>query len=192
MRMAVPRHVTIALAASALAFAGCGDSEVPESEKLPAATSQAILAELDGIDDRVASGFAGACDDIFEGVDGGNFDAIDSALADVPDSVDPDIRSALGESIDRLKRLVDQECEQIRADEQETTATDETDTTETTPTETETVETVTVPETDTETETTPVDPVTPPGNGNGQGPDGTGPPGQQDGGGIEAPSGGDE
>jgi hypothetical protein len=191
MRITSSRLIVAVLAVAALLLAGCGDSGVPESEKLPADTSQTILGELEGIDNRVASGFAGACDDIFEGVEGGNFDTIDSALADIPDSVDADIRSALEESIDRLKQLVDQECEQIRSDEEQTT-TEEADTTDTTPTETETVETVTIPETDTETETTPTEPVTPPSEGNGRGPDGTGPPGQQDGGGIEAPSGDDE
>ena len=122
-------------------------------------------------------------------VDDGNIEPIDAALAEIPADVDPDVRAALEESVDRLKALVDQECEAIREaaigeplDPVETEPTDTTtdDETETTPTETETVPT------DTETVPTETDEELPPGNG----PDGDGPPGQQ--GGAEAPDGDDE
>lgn len=188
------RQTAVALAAAfALVVAGCGDSEEPRGEKLPPEVSQQLLQQLDSVSDRVAAGVSGACDDIYaSAADDGNIEPIDAALASVPTSVDPEIRSALEQSVERLKQLVDEECAQINADEQDG---QDTITEETTPTETETTETETTPtETETaptETETAPTTPDAPPADEPlGNGPDGTGPPGQ--GGGAEAPDGGDE
>lgn len=184
-------HLLCALAASAaLALAGCGGDDEPQGEKLPPDISQTLLKQLDSVGDRVAAGVSGACDDIYsEDPDTGNIGPIDDALASIPSDVDPEIRSALEQSIERLTQLVDQECDQIRADEQGIDTE-----TETTPTETVTTETETVPADTTETTTTPpettpttpTDPATPP---NGVGPDGGGPPGQERGG-AQAPEGG--
>ena len=183
-------QIAVAVAAGlALAVAGCGESEEPKGEKLPPAVTQELLQQLESVGDRVAAGVAGACDDIYaSAADDGNIEPIDAALASVPASVDPEIRSALKQSVERLKQLVDEECAQIGAAEQDEqgTVTEE----ETTPAETETTETETVPTetetTETETETVPTTPEAPPeGEPPGRGPDGTGPPGQ--GGGLEAP-----
>jgi hypothetical protein len=184
----IPHLALCALAAAALAIAGCGDSEIPDAEKLPADISQDLLGEFERIEARVDANVSGACDDIFEGVDGGNFDQVSSLLDSIPDDVAPEIRSALSDSVDHLQQLVDDQCDEIRASEQGEVVPEETTPEETTPTETETIptETETVPP---ETETTPTPPVDP-GNGNGQGPNGEGPPGQDnkdDGGGVEVP-----
>ncbi len=185
-------HLLCALAASAaLAVAGCGGDDEPRGEKLPADISQTLLKQLESVGDRVAAGVSGACDDIYsEDPDTGNIVPIDDALNSIPSDVDPEIRSALEQSIQRLNQLVDQECDQIRADEQGLTDTE----TETTPTETVTTETETVPTETTETtttppQTTPTTPTTPDTEPNGVGPDGAGPPGQERGG-AEAPDAG--
>ena len=191
-----PPPLAIAVAAAlAVAVAGCGDSEEPKGEKLPPAVTQELLQQLESVGDRVAAGVSGACDDIYaSAAEGGNVEPIDAALSSVPQTVDPEIRSALEQSIDRLKQLVDEECAAIgSAEQEEPEVTEE----ETTPTETETTETETVPTetetTETDTETAPTTPEPPPDDGTpglGRGPDGTGPPGL--GGGAEAPDGGDE
>lgn len=198
--------------AAALAIAGCGGSDAPEGRLLPPSISETLRAHVDAIDRRVADGSAGACDDIYRPeLEDGNMEAIDEALASIPPAVDDDVRSALEQSVDRLKQLVDRRCDEIRAEEQgEEPPVIE----EPAPTETETEPTETVPpETETGTEPTETEP--PPGrngggngrdgggggrdgggggggNGQGNGPDGTGPPGQDDGpadGGVEAPEG---
>jgi hypothetical protein len=183
----------LAAALAALAVAGCGDSGEPEGRKLPPELTSTLLQQLESVGDRVAAGVAGACDDIYASADDdGNIQPIDITLSSIPPDVDPEIRTALEQSFERLKQLVDQECEEIRSAEQEEqdrlpeeTVPDETTETETVPTETET--------TPTDTETTPTetdespDTETPPGKG----PDGLGPPGQQgQQGGAEAPDGG--
>lgn len=199
-------------AALALAAAGCG-SDRSDGEPLPPNIQEELDPRLTSIAERVANGSAGACDDIYASeADGGDFAPIDDTLERIPERVDADVRAALGESVDRLKRLVDDACEEIRGAEEEDTTTDEPiveepapETTETAPPET--TET-TPPET---TETTPPDePTTPPtetgggtggtggetgagtgggtggtGPGQGGGPTGDGPPGQ--GGGLEVP-----
>jgi outer membrane murein-binding lipoprotein Lpp len=181
-----------AAVAAALLVAGCGGSDEPEGEKLPQSVADTLSQQLDSISARVANGSAGACDDIYlSASEGGNIEPIDAALAAIPSGVDPEIRSALEQSVERLEQLVDDECSEIRDAERERleTVPDETTETETVPTETET--------TPTETETTPTETTpTPPvdeggdeGGANGRGPDGDGPPGQQ--GGAEAPGGGD-
>jgi hypothetical protein len=185
----LPQLSCLLAAAVALAVAGCGGDDEPQGEKLPPETTQTLLTHLESIGDRVDTGLAGACDDIYSGdSDVGDIGPIDAELAAIPSDVDPEIRSALEQSIERLTQLVDQECEEIRAAES-----DQPDTTdETTPIETVTTETETVPAETTETTTTPPEtsPTTPttPTTPNRRGPDGNGPPGQ-DRGGAEAPEG---
>lgn len=175
-----------ALAAAALAVAGCGGDD--EGRKLPPGISEQLATTIGQIQDRVDANVSGACDDIFDGAAGGNFDETSQLIASIPEDVDPDIRSGLSESVDRLQELVSTECDEIQAreaEEQETVPEEETLPEETIPEET-------VPE-ETETETTPTETDTSPpppqddGKGNGQGPDGNGPPGQNDGGGLEVP-----
>jgi hypothetical protein len=185
-------HLLCALAAAAaLAVAGCGGDDEPEGKKLPASITQDLQKQLESVGDRVAAGVSGACDDIYsEDPDTGNIGPIDEALASIPSDVDPQIRTALEQSVERLNQLVGQECDQIREDEQgqQDTTTDETPT-ETVTTETETVPTDTTETTPTNPEPPPTTPTTPDTTPNGVGPDGQGPPGQERGG-AEAPEGG--
>jgi hypothetical protein len=187
----LPQLLCLLAAVAAVAVTGCGGDDEPQGEKLPPEVTQALLKQLDSISDRVAAGVSGACDDIYSEDSGvGNIGPIDEALASIPSDVDPEIRSALEQSVERLTQLVDQECEEIRSAEsdQQDTTTDETTPTETVTTETETVPTETTDTTTTPPETTPTTPTTPSAPPNGNGPDGNGPPGQ-DRGGAEAPGG---
>lgn len=179
-------------AVAALVVAGCGDDEQPRGEKLPPQVTQTLLAQLESVGDRVAAGVAGACDDIYSSdPEVGNIESIDAALRSIPSGVDPEIRAALEQSIERLTQLVDQECSAIRSSEQEEQdpTTEEEPPPETVETETETVPTDTTETTTTPPETTPIDPDTPSTPPDGRGPEGTGPPGLERGG-VEAP--GDE
>jgi hypothetical protein len=189
------RQTTLCALAAAVAVAGCGGAGDSDGRKLPPAVAEQLLTTVEDIQDRVDANVAGACEDIFNGAQGGNFDETGRLVASIPENVDPDIRSSLSESIDRLQELVSSECDEIQAREQEDqeTVPEETVPGETVPEETETVHTETET-TPTETETTPEPPPndngtgTGTGTGNGQGPDGTGPPGQEDpGGGLEVP-----
>lgn len=191
MIVRLPPLLCLLAATATLAVAGCGGNDEPEGKKLPPDVTQTLLKQLDSVGDRVAAGVSGACDDIFASEsDGGNIEPIDAALSSIPSDVDPEIRSALEQSIERLTQLVDQECDEIRSAEQgeQDTTTDETPT-ETVTTETETVPTETTETTTTPPETTPTTPETPT-TPNGNGPDGGGPPGQERGG-AEAPEGGE-
>jgi hypothetical protein len=98
---------------------------------------------------RLANGSYGACKDIFESADSANEPAVRTLLGQMPERVDPDVRSALEQSFDRLWDLVQQECDDRKpAAKPETPA----ETTPTTPAET----TPTTP-----TGTTPTTPTTP-------------------------------
>jgi hypothetical protein len=178
-----------------LAVAGCGDDEEPRGKRLPPEVTQTLMQQLESIGDRVAAGVAGACDDIYSSdPEVGNIAPIDATLSSIPSDVDPEIRSALEQSVERLTQLVDQECSEIRSSEQEQ---EEPIEEEEPPPETVETETETVPAETTETTTAPpeTEPTTPPEEEpltplDRRGPDGTGPPGLG-GGGVEAPDGGD-
>ena len=89
-----------------------------------------------------------------------NADAVNQAIADLPDGVDEDVRSALQDGFDRLFTLVEERCNELRegAEPQQ-----ETETTEEPPAVTETE---TVPPPDTETDPPPeTETVPPPENG---------------------------
>jgi hypothetical protein len=184
------RLIALAACLAALVVAGCGadDEQEPKGAPIPAAQVQALQKQLKSIQGRYDFG-GGACADIGGGADP-NTTAVDQILASIPSDVAADVRSALSDSFDQLFQLTDEQCDEEKGQD--------TDTTPTTPTETETVETTTtetetVPTTPTETETVPTTPEPPtttptqPGNGNGQG-NGNG-VGQGGGGGAEVPEG---
>ena len=120
----------IAILAAALALGACGSDE--EGEPIPQETAAAIETQLSNIEGQIADGSVGACDDIKQ--PGNTFETLESAVQDVPSSVDPDLRDALERSVERLGELVDEECDSLEAE------------TETVPEETETVTIETVPE----------------------------------------------
>ena len=178
---------------AALAVAGCGDDEEPRGEKLPPQVTETLMQQLVSVDERVAAGIAGACDDIYSSDPNvGNIGEIDAALSSIPSGVDPEIRSALEQSVERLTQLVDRECSEIRSSEQEREEPiEEEPPPETVETETETAPVETTETTTTPPETTPTPPEEAPESPlDGRGPDGTGPPGLERGG-VEAPDEGD-
>jgi hypothetical protein len=129
------RILLLALLGAGLAIAGCGGDE--EGEPIPAQTAQALQAELDGVQARIDNGSAGACNDILEGDRGPNLERVQQLIDGLPDEVDPDVRSALEDSFDRLWELVQQDCDD-KAQEEESERQEEPEPEpEPTPTETE-------------------------------------------------------
>jgi hypothetical protein len=154
------RTFLLLLLGACLAVAGCGSDD--EGDPIPADSAAVLQDQLDNVQARLDNGSVGACDDILSGPRGPNVEAVNQAIAQLPDGVDEDVRSGLQDGFDKLFSLVDERCNELR----EETESQGTDTTEEPPavTETETVpppetETVAPPETETvpppETETTP-------------------------------------
>ena len=172
------RIFLMALLGAALAIAGCGGDD--EGEPIPAQTAQALEAELDGVQARIDNGSAGACNDILEGDNDPNLERVQQLLDSLPDDVDPDVRSALEDSFDRLWELVQQDCDDKAQEESERRQEPEPEP-EPTPTETEEE-----PETPPETDTAPVPtdpeqtPLPPEGDGDNDG----ALPGEGNGGGV--------
>jgi hypothetical protein len=174
------RNTTALLLALAAGLAaGCGgDEEEPEGEPIPADAAQQLEARLAEVERRFEFG-GGACADIANDSE----PAVESILASLPQNVDPDVRSALEQSFDRLFQLTSQDCDEQQGQdtEAEPEPPPETDTsidTDTIPTETlppETTEPPPPPEDD-EGEETPPDEELPPVD-----------PGQGDGGGVGVP-----
>jgi hypothetical protein len=154
------RTFLLLLLGACLAVAGCGSDD--EGDPIPADSAAVLQDQLDNVQARLDNGSVGACDDILSGPRGPNVEAVNQAIAQLPDGVDEDVRSGLQDGFDKLFSLVDERCNELR----EETESQGTDTAEEPPvvTETETVpppetETVAPPETETvappETETTP-------------------------------------
>jgi hypothetical protein len=151
------------LVVAAALGAGCGGDEETKPS-IPPQNAQELQSRLDEVERRFDAG-DGACDDIVND----SQPAVESILASMPSSVDPDVRSALNESFDHLFEL---SAEQCKGDEETTTPTETvTETTETQTTETtETTPTETIPTETTPTETTPTETIpTTPGEGDGGG-----------------------
>lgn len=162
------RITTTALLLIAAAFgAGCGADEETKPS-IPGDQAAALQARLDEVERRFDVG-GGACDDITND----SQPAVESILSSLPSGVDPDVRSALNESFDRLFELTAEDCktEETTTPTETETVTTETQTTETTETTpTETTPTETTPTETTPTETTPTTPEEDDGDGGGAGP----------------------
>jgi hypothetical protein len=166
--------------------AGCG-SDDEEGSPIPAQAASELQKRLDSVQGRFDFG-GGACADIPEDQQLAN-----QTIASLPSDVDPDVRSALQDGFDRLFQLTDEQCDEQKGQETETTPTP----TETTPTPTETTPTETTPTETTPTqteqqpppETTPGD-AQPPGQGGEPPGQGGQNPGQGGGGGTLVPEAG--
>jgi hypothetical protein len=173
------RIFLVVLLGAGLAISGCGGDE--EGEPIPPQAAQALQAELDGVQARLDNGTAGACRDILEGDRGPNLERVQQLIDGLPNDVDPDVRSALEDSFDRLWELVQQDCDDKAAREEEEQPEPEPEPEpEPVPTETETVP----PETETAPEPEPVPPedeeLPPEGDGDNDG----ALPGEGNGGGV--------
>ena len=177
------RHLFAVLGTcSAFALAACGSSDEPEGDPLPADAVAQLQQRLDEIErryqDAVDNSNVGACEDI--GND--SLPAVEDVIAGLPESVDPELRTAVDQSFARLAELTETECADIEPEPvPEETVPEEIIPEETIPEET--IPEETVPE-----ETVPPEipeEIVPPGNnGNGNG--------GGNGGGIEIPPGLDE
>lgn len=148
------RILLLTVLAAVLGAAGCGGDE-EEGAPIPAETATALDRELDNVQARLDNGSAGACRDILEGDRGPNLERVRQLLDSLPDDVDPEVRSALEDSFDRLWELVERDCED-KAEEERESKPDPEPEPEPTPTETE------EEPTPTETETAPApEPTTP-------------------------------
>jgi hypothetical protein len=127
----IKRTTTLVLIGAALAAAGCGSED--EGEPIPAEQADALLAQLENVQNRLDNGSVGACQDVFTHPDSPNQPAVDQILSQIPQGVDPEVRSALQESFARLWDLVDQECDTRQPEQQPEATTPEP---EPTPTET--------------------------------------------------------
>jgi hypothetical protein len=147
------RTTLVMLLGACLAAAGCGSDD--EGDPIPADSAALLQDQLDNIQARIDNGSVGACDDVLSGPRGPNVAPVNQAISQLPDGVDPDVRSALQDGFNRLFTLVEDRCNELREEEE---SQQETDTTEEPPPEIET-ETVPPPETETipppETETIP-------------------------------------
>jgi hypothetical protein len=156
----------LALAAF-VGFAGCGGDD--EGAPIPSATATALNTELDRVQARIDQGSAGACRDVLEGPRGPNKARAQQLIDSMPDDVDSDVRSALQDSFDNLWDLVQQECDDRQAKEdeakqQQQQEQEQQEQPETTETETEQQ---TTPTTTEPTDTTPTDEAPLPNDGDG-------------------------
>jgi hypothetical protein len=143
--------VSIALACAALALSACGGDN---GKPIPRSDEKQLLTLLQEAENRQQPL---VCNDLLREDDDGTptMTDLENHVRALPDSVDPDVRDALEESVVHLRQLVAQEC--ARKEQTQTTPT-ETTPTETTPTETQPPETETTPTETTPTETTPTEP----------------------------------
>jgi hypothetical protein len=100
------------LLGACLAAAGCGSDD--EGDPIPADSAALLQAQLDNVQARLDNGSVGACEDILTGPRGPNVDAVNQAIATLPDSVDEDVRSGLQDGFDQLFSLVDERCNELR------------------------------------------------------------------------------
>jgi hypothetical protein len=153
------RTTLLALVAASLLGAGCGSDD--EGEPIPQDSSAVLQDQLDNVQARIDNGSVGACEDILSGPRGPNVDAVNQAIADLPDDVSEDVRAGLQDGFDHLFQLVDERCTELRdeADSRQQTETETEPEPEPEPepappeTDTETQTETVPPETDTETQT---------------------------------------
>jgi hypothetical protein len=176
--------ILVLLLAAGLAV-GCGSDDEPEGDPIPQQAAADIESRLAEVERRMDAG-GGACADIQNDTK----PAVDSIVTSLPSSVDPDVRSALQDSVDRLFDLTEQECDEQKG--QDTEVQPEPPPETETETETDTTPTETLPE---ETEEAPPpeeeQPEEVPPGQDGELPPGQGGenPGQGNGGGAITPEG---
>jgi hypothetical protein len=176
-----PRGAT--LIAALLVVSGCGSDSKPRP--LPQKDAAFLLTQLDEVDRRVE---ARACGDVKRGT----LTRIENRVDNLPDDVDQDVQSALSDSVQNLRGLVEDQCRPKRKPKPAIPLPTTTTTPETTTTQPET--TTTEPETTTEETPTPDEGGDEKGNGGagagGNGDGGGAGKGNGKGGGAALPGGG--
>ena len=138
---------TVILLLAAGVAAGCGSDDEPEGAPIPQQAAADIESRLAEVERRMEAG-GGACADIQDDTK----PAVESTVASLPSDVDPDVRDALQESVDRLFELTEQECDEQKGQDTEVQPEPPPETETETETDTDTVPTETLPE---ETEEVP-------------------------------------
>lgn len=146
-------YATLACTLGLGLVSGCGGGSDEEFDPIPARSVEAILTQLDQVEERCDAGQTGSAQFQVREIE----DKVDA----LPEGIDPDVREALRDGVERLGQLVEADCAE---DEPEETDTQPTDTqTETEPeTDTQPTETETQPEPEPEPEPTTPPPTTPP------------------------------
>jgi hypothetical protein len=105
--MTKPKRIFLFLAlALGLASAGCGGDE-EEGAPIPPDRVQLLEARLTETENRLGDGSVGACEDILNDTQ----PEVSRILDSLPSDMDPDVRSALGDSFERLWEIVQRECD---------------------------------------------------------------------------------
>jgi hypothetical protein len=111
-----PRSTTtLILALAAGVAAGCGSDDEQGGEPIPAEQAAALERQLESIENRFQAG-GGACADITGNADP-NTTAVASVVDSLPEGVDPDLRSSLQQSFERLFDLVEEQCDTEKGQE---------------------------------------------------------------------------
>ena len=105
----------LALAACSAVIAACGGDE--EGEPIPQDLAASMQQQLDNIRGQIENGTLGACEDILSSETDATFATLQREAQQVPSDVDSDLRDALEQSIDRLRELVQQECDSLAEEE---------------------------------------------------------------------------
>src|SRR5215211_3686484 len=151
--------LALALAAGSLALSACGGDE---GGTIPQANADALLQEVENLEQNVETGQCSLAT--------ASVDRLRQGIDDLPKEVGIETKSGLFDLVDRLQNLVDTQCEPVDTGPTGETGVKPT-TTSTTTTTTETEEEPPPEEEEDEGNE---------GSGGGQGPEGTGPPGQSD------------
>jgi hypothetical protein len=151
----VRRWPTALALALALALPACGSDDEDDFDPIPSRQAEALVTQLAQVEERIDAESCGGAR--FQITGGGQ---LRDKVERLPRGVDPELRDALEEGLDRLLELVEEDCDRIseerrRDREQTDTETTETDTTPTEPIETDTTPTEPPP---TETEPPPTEP----------------------------------
>jgi hypothetical protein len=112
MRLAKTTAVIACLAAVVLG--GCGSSD-KQGKPIPAGTQQELDKQLDSIEARFQFG-GGACSDIAE-----NKQSVEKTIDALPDDTDSDVKSALQDGFDHLFQLTDEQCDEKKGQNTDTT-----------------------------------------------------------------------
>lgn len=95
--------LVLATMASATGALGCGSDE--ETVLIPQQDATYLVGQLEEVNQRVSSG---ACEDVTRGT----LVRLEKRVEALPENLDPNVRDALGDSIDELSGMVETNCEE--------------------------------------------------------------------------------
>ncbi len=96
----LPRSLALTVSAAALLAAGCGGAD----QQIPSDSASALVRDIDAIEQGVR---AGECERT-----GSWLQRLERTAGDLPEDVDPELRTTLEGGVDQLERLARAECRQ--------------------------------------------------------------------------------